>query len=68
MYELIKALLIFLKYGNPKYPTNCGHDVLYIMDIKPETVSQEDKDKLEELGFIVDDEEDVFMSFRFGSA
>ena len=30
MKNLIKALQIFLKYGNPKWPTHCEHDNLYI--------------------------------------
>lgn len=68
MEDLIKALQIFLKYGNPKYPTNCSHDVLTIMEIDPEAVSDKDKLKLEELGFIVSEDEDCFMSFRYGSA
>ena len=66
MEDLIKALQIFLKYGNPKYPTNCSHDELAIMDIDPEDVSEEDKQALDKLGFIVSD--DYFLSFRFGSA
>lgn len=66
MNDLIAALQIFLKYGDPEYPTWCSHDALNICDIDPEKVSDEDKSKLEELGFIVDG--DGFMSFRFGSA
>lgn len=71
MEDLIKALQIFLKYGNPKYPTHCEHDTLYV-DINPIFVSNEDKEKLEELGFKAakeDDEEFVggFYSFRYGS-
>jgi len=68
MEDLIKALQIFLKYGNPNNPTNCNHDELAIMEIDPNKVSNEDKLSLEELGFIVDDEYDCFISFRFGSA
>jgi len=30
MDDLIKALQILRKYGNPKYPTHCEHDTLYI--------------------------------------
>lgn len=30
MEDLIKALLIFLKYGNKQYPTSCEHDILYV--------------------------------------
>jgi hypothetical protein len=31
MEDLIKALQIFLKYGNPNYPTNCSHDELFVI-------------------------------------
>ncbi len=68
MEDLIKALQIFLKYGNPKWPTNCSHDQLAIMEIEPSQVSAEDIKELDELGFIVDESEDCFISFRFGSA
>ena len=68
MSDLIKALQIFLKYGDPKWPTNCVHDELGIMEIDPNDVSEEDKKELELLGFIVCEEENYFMSFRFGSA
>jgi len=73
MDDLIRALQIFRKYGNPKYPTHCEHDVLAIMDIDPDKVSKEDKAELEELGFIVDNNEGsygpgMFISYRFGSA
>lgn len=68
MKDLIKALHIFLKYGNPNHPTYCEHDVLYIVDIDPDSVSDEDKKELDNLGFFIDDDEDVFMSYKFGSA
>jgi len=69
MDKLIEALQIFLKYGNPEYPTHCEHDVLHICGIYPEKVSEEDKKKLDELGFFVGEEwSDHFISFRFGSA
>ena len=66
MKQLIEALQIFLKYGNPSSPTYCEHDVLIICGIFPEDVSEEDKEKLDELGFFVSD--DAFQSFRYGSA
>ena len=50
MKDLIEALQIFLKYGNPVYPTHCEHDALYVM-IDPGLVSEEDKAKLDELGY-----------------
>ena len=68
MENLIKALQIFMKYGNPDYPTRCEHDELFICGIDPETVSDEDKKLLEDLGFFVDDEQECFKSFRYGSA
>lgn len=68
MEDLIKALQIFLKYGNPQWPTWCEHDCLHVCDIDPKKVSVEDITELERLGFLVDEEEDGFMSFRFGSA
>lgn len=70
MEDLIKALQIFLKYGNPYSPTHCEHDVMYISDIDPEDVSPEDIKELDDLGFFVADEGwgNCFMSYRFGSA
>jgi len=67
MEDLIKALQIFLKYGNPKYPTSCGHNVLYV-DIDPKKVSDEDKKELERLGFESEncDNPNEFFSFRYG--
>ncbi|MFS3057759.1 hypothetical protein [Phocaeicola vulgatus] len=66
MEDLIKALQIFLKYGNKNYPTFCEHDILYV-DVDPSVVSDEDKKVLDELGFFVDDENDCFASFKYGS-
>jgi len=63
--DLIEALNIFLKYRNPEYPTHCEHDTLYICGIDPHMVSDEDKERLDALGFFVGD--DGFKSFRFGS-
>ena len=70
MEKLIEALQIFLKYGNPDRPTHCEHDELYICGIDPDDVSEEDKEKLETLGFFVSDSsgEECFMSFKYGSA
>ena len=67
MKDLIKALTILLKYGNPKWPTHCEHDVLRIM-INPYQVSDEDIKTLDDLGVFIDDKGECFMSFRFGSA
>ena len=67
MEDLIKALQILLKYGNPHHPTHCEHDTLMICGIDPDDVSEEDKAELDKLGFFVSDE-DAFISFRYGSA
>lgn len=68
MDDLIEALTIFRKYGNPEYPTHCEHDELTVC-IDPDLVSDDDKKKLDELGFFVgsDGEDDYFKSFKFGS-
>ena len=70
MKDLIKALQIFLKYADDdRWPTHCEHDVLYIgCGIELENVADEDIKKLDDLGFIWDDESDGFISFRFGSS
>jgi hypothetical protein len=64
MSDLIKALQIFLKYGDPRWPTHCEHDVLYVM-IDPSIISKDDLSTLDEIGFF--DNGDHFESFRFGS-
>jgi hypothetical protein len=69
MEQLIEALQIFLKYKNENYPTHCEHDTLYIMGVEKDDVSPEDVNRLEELGFFWSEEDDgVFMSFKYGSA
>ena len=68
MKDLIEALTILLKYGNPAHPTNCTHDELGICGIEPDDVSADDKKRLEELGFLVNESEGYFYSFRYGSA
>ena len=47
MKDLIEALTILLKYGNPDNPTHCEHDQLTICGIDPGEVSADDKKKLE---------------------
>ena len=70
MSDLIEALQIFLKYGNPYSPTHCEHDILMIADIDPKDVSEDDKQRLDKLGFVVGKIYgiDTFASYRFGSA
>lgn len=67
MSDLIKALTILLKYGNPQYPTCCEHEILYI-GIPQNIVSEDDKALLKELGVHVEELGDGFYSNRFGSA
>ena len=69
MKDLIKALQILLKYANDDYnPTHCEHGQMYIgCKIELETVSKADIKELDELGFFWDNEDDGFISFRFGS-
>jgi hypothetical protein len=64
MSDLIEALQIFLKYGNPHNPTCCQHDILNVA-IDNSLVSEDDKKRLKELGFSEDDY--GFQSFRYGS-
>lgn len=66
MEDLLKAITIFLKYGNPYAPTHCEHDELFV-NIQPGNVSDEDKKQLEILGFDEHEEYDMFWSCRFGS-
>lgn len=66
MDDLIEALTILRKYGNPHHPTNCGHDVLWV-DTDPEQVSPEDTARLGELSFTPESGTPGFSSFRFGS-
>jgi DNA-binding protein YbaB len=63
MKDLIEALNIFLKYTEEVYPT-CEHDVLYVQ-VNPNLVTMEDKNRLHELGFEPGD--NCFESFKFGS-
>lgn len=70
MSDLIRALQILVKYGDPRNPTHCEHDELTICGIDPGDVSDEDKATLDELGFFVTTEwgHEVFQSGRFGRA
>jgi hypothetical protein len=69
MKDLIEALQIFAKYI-PAFDdsswTACDHDVLYVC-CPEELVSEEDVRRLEELSFILNEDDGGFMSFRFGS-
>ena len=65
MDDLIKALKIFRKYRNDKWPTNCAHDTLMV-NVSCDDVSDEDIKELSDLGFEAN-EHNTFSSFRFGS-
>ena len=67
MEDLIKALTILLKYGNPFCPTHCEHDVMTIC-IDPALVSSDDLRELDRLGIFANNDDDTFMSYRYGSA
>jgi len=66
MKDLIEALTILLKYGNPQFPTHCEHDELYV-DIDSKKVTEDDKKRLDELGFFPSENLSGFTSYRFGS-
>ena len=65
--DLIEALTIFRKYGNPQSPTHCEHDTLYV-NIPFNKVNKEDIIKLHDLGFFENTKDVGFMSYRYGSA
>jgi len=68
MEDLIKALNIFLKYGDPKWPFNCSPDELIVWGIDPSEVSESDIAELDKLGFFIsEDNNEYFMSFKYGS-
>jgi hypothetical protein len=69
MKKLIEALTIFAKYQDLEWPTHCEHDVLHVVGITKEEVSEEDQKRLDALGFIWSDEDDgSWISFHFGRA
>jgi len=68
MDDLIEALQIFSKFTDTKWPTNCSHDQLAIMVVGENDPSPDEKARLDELGFLWSDEDDAWISFRFGSA
>ena len=70
MEDLIKALQVLLKYGNPDNPTHCEHDIMIICGIDPAAVSEADKQELDRLGFHITEEYGIeqFASYKYGSA
>ncbi len=67
MKDLIEALHIFLKYGDIDYPTHCEHDILWVC-IDASKVSPDDRLTLDGLGFFVDESDNCFKSYKYGSA
>lgn len=72
MKDLVEAFTIFLKYGDNRYPTHCEHDVLLVFPHNIDQITDEDKARLEELGFDFGEHEsaggeECFYSYRFGS-
>lgn len=65
MSDLIEALQILLKYTNEHNPTHCEHDTFMVI-VDSSLVSEEDKARLYELSFVVNDY--GFESFRFGAS
>lgn len=68
MKDLIKALSIFLKYRNERWPTYCEHDTLHIVGVTREEVSEEDKETLTDLSFFWSEADESWVSYRYGSA
>ena len=68
MKKLIEALQIFAKYQDRAYPTHCEHDELMVVGITYEEVSEDDRVKLDQLGFSWSNSSDSWRSFRYGSA
>ena len=68
MKELIEALQIFLKYRNETWPTHCEHDILMVIGIEEEEPSEEDRERLRELGFDWNEEHDCWASYKYGSS
>lgn len=68
---LEEAIKIFKKYDNPQWPFQCEHDLLIVF-VNPSIVSEEDRAKLDNLGFHCDNGDgeytEGFVSYHFGSA
>lgn len=69
MKDLIEALTILAKYQKPtRNPTHCSHDQLTVVGIVAGAVPADEVDRLGKLGFRWSDEDEAWISFRFGSA
>jgi hypothetical protein len=68
MQDLIKALQIFAKYTDTRNPTHCSHDVLAVCHVTKDDMTAEDRKAVKALGFLWDNDDEYWYSFRFGSA
>lgn len=71
MKDLIEALTILNKYlTDDEYfynrPTNCEHEELYV-SVDNSKISEEDMERLIDLGFIPDEDTGYMASYRYGS-
>lgn len=71
MQDLIDALKILSAYLTEgdylyKYPTNCDHDVLRVC-VNYTEINKQDLERLNELGFVPDENTGYMVSHRFGS-
>lgn len=60
--KFIEALKIFRMYVKTPYPCWCNIEEFHV-GVDPETIPDEDKERLEELGFIYDSESESFCIF-----
>lgn len=67
MRDLIEALTIFAKYTDARYPTTCEHGILYLNVVHRAQMTPEDFLRVQQLGFVWDEDIPAFASTRFGS-
>lgn len=65
--ELLTAIAKLSWHKTGESPFHCEHDVLYVMS-DPSKYSEEELAIFDYLGFFPSEENDCFMSYRFGSA
>ena len=56
MKDLIEGLQILLKYSASESPAQCRHNRLSVHGVRPTDVSDDDRQRLDDLGFSVDRE------------
>lgn len=66
--DLIQGIAILAQHpANDISPFHCEHDTLTVC-ADPAKFTEKEIRRLDELGFVVDEDEECFTSFRFGSA